>query len=453
MVGGARLGRYQVRGLLARGGMAEILLAERAHAPSGSPQFAIKRILPRLADDAEMRQLFMDEAKLALVLEHSNIVRAFEIDESEHEPFLVMEFLHGVTLGRLIREAVKRERSMPISHAVSIVRAIASGLHHAHELHSASGEPLQLVHRDVSPNNVIVTFDGGVKLIDFGIAKSKQRVLATRTGGLRGTVPYMSPEQCRSEPLDRRSDVFSASIILWEFTVGQPLYPRGSELETLTSISKDDAPKPSSRVADFPPALEAIVQKGLARDREARFQTAGELVSAIDEFMSDSSATQLTTLGGYARDLFAEEAARPSLLAWARLKSQAPSEGEGTESLLSLPARSKRRRNFILGAAALLAALAAIALIRPWSHAPRSGTDVPHVPPPVIAAERSTVEPADTTPALASPTPAPAPAPAPAAARASIEKSAHKTPRKTRATAKSGTTKRKFNFDGPGLPE
>jgi hypothetical protein len=272
-------------------------------------------VLPALASDREFVEMFLAEARIAATLDHPNVVQVHDLGRDADGPYFAMELLHGADAGDLLRttqdtpggtvglpEDGASDRpspgslyggrrfappGIPLGISLEIVRGAAAGLHYAHERTSG------LVHRDVSPQNIFVTLDGAVKLLDWGIAKAVERISNhyTRSGTLRGKIPYMSPEQCRGETLDRRSDVFSLAVVLWEMTVGERLFGAGaqSDFDVLKQIIETDAPRPSQRRADYPPALERIVMKGLARDVRARHQTADELLVELETFMRGSS--------------------------------------------------------------------------------------------------------------------------------------------------------------------
>jgi hypothetical protein len=194
-----------------------------------------------------------------------------------------MEHLHGHDLSRTLRRMRHQRMPLLFQQAITIVRDVAAGLHYAHECIGDDGANLNIIHRDVSPHNVVLTFKGEVKVVDFGVAKATSQIARTRTGVLKGKTAYMSPEQAMGEPLDRRTDVFSIGIMLWELTTGRWLYRRKTELETLKAVVELDAPRPSSVRDDYPQDLEKIVMKSLARDPADRWSTAGELRSALDE--------------------------------------------------------------------------------------------------------------------------------------------------------------------------
>ncbi|MDB4968758.1 MAG: Protein kinase [Myxococcales bacterium] len=307
-----RLGRYEILRPLARGGMAELFLARATGIQGFEKLVVVKRILPALSRDAEYVEMFLDEARLAAGLHHSNIVQVYDIGEADGTPFFAMEYLHGEDVRAILQAALVARQRPPLEHALSVAIGVAAGLHYAHELRDGEGKPLGIVHRDVSPHNVAVTFDGGVKLLDFGVAKTRRRQSATRHGTLKGKLGYMSPEQCRGDELDRRSDVFAVAILLWELVTGRRLFGGRSDFGVMKSIVEIDAPRPSVLWRDCPPALEALVMRGLRREREGRFSTAEELQLALEAFArAERLAVSGVGLGHWVKELFGERAVRP----------------------------------------------------------------------------------------------------------------------------------------------
>ncbi len=260
--------------------MAEIFLARTRES---NRLVVLKKLHPRLSIENEYVQMFRDEAVIASKLQHPNLVEVYELGLAGEEHYIAMEHLHGHDLSRTLRRMRHQRVPLMFQQAISIVRDVAAGLHYAHERVDDEGNLLNIIHRDVSPHNVFLTYAGEVKVVDFGIAKASSQVGRTRTGVLKGKAAYMSPEQAMGDPLDRRTDVFSMGILLWELTTGRWLYRRKSELETLKAVVEFDAPLPSSVRADYPKDLEKIVMKTLARDRDKRWATAGELRAALDE--------------------------------------------------------------------------------------------------------------------------------------------------------------------------
>jgi serine/threonine protein kinase len=260
--------------------MAEIHLARAA---DSDRLVVLKKLHPRLQIEPEYIQMFHDEAVIASMLHHPNLVEVYELGLDGEQHYIAMEYLHGHDLSRTLRRMRSQRLPLMFQQAITIVREVAAGLHYAHERVGDDGNLLNIIHRDVSPHNVFLTYSGEVKVVDFGIAKANSQVARTRTGVLKGKVAYMSPEQAMGEPVDRRTDVFSIGIVLWELTTGRWLYRRKSELETLKAVVESDAPKPSSVRPDYPKDLEKIVMKALARSATKRWSTAGELRSALDE--------------------------------------------------------------------------------------------------------------------------------------------------------------------------
>jgi serine/threonine-protein kinase len=299
----ASLGSYRVVRKLGQGGMADVFQVRR-QVPGAAPwaqdqEVALKRIRAELATNPEYTEMLLEEARLGAALHHPNLVEAYDVGYHEGQLFFTMELVRGPELRSIVREAAKLEGRLQASHALGIVVGVAAGLHHAHELRTMSGMPLRIVHLDVCPSNVLVNDEGYVKLIDFGIAKTDRsaflRLLADGSwvGPIpqevddklrRGTLSYMSPEQCRGAPLDRRSDIFSLGVLLWELTTWSRLYRGASQAEVLDRIVNQDAPSPRSIEPQYPPALEAIVMRALHRDPAARFQTALELQEALESF-------------------------------------------------------------------------------------------------------------------------------------------------------------------------
>jgi len=294
------LKKYRLVGQLAKGGMAELFLARAAGIGGFERLLVIKRILPELSRDPEVVRMLLDEARTAATLQHANIVQVFDVDMVDGNVFFAMEYLQGQHVLALLERARAGGARIPLENAIAIAIAVAAGLHYAHERWGTDGKPLGIVHRDVAPNNVIVTYDGGVKLIDFGIAKSANNLSSTRFGLFKGKLPYASPEQCRCEPVDRRTDVFSLGVLLYELTTGFPLFVAESEFELLRLMTEAIVPRPRLRDKAFPRELEKIVLKALARDPADRYQTAQQLQLDLEVFAAkaghDVSAFSLSRL-------------------------------------------------------------------------------------------------------------------------------------------------------------
>jgi serine/threonine protein kinase len=279
-----QFGRYSLLGHLATGGMAEVWLARQLGVQGFEKIVVIKRARPELSD-AGTTQHFLDEARLVATLEHPNIAQVYENGLINGSYFFVMEYIDGPDLRRLIETALAKRLRIPLGDALYIIAHVCTALHYAHEKHDLEGRPLNLIHRDVSPSNVLLSHDGAVKVCDFGIAKAhNRRSEDTQSGVLKGKFSYMSPEQCQSKPVDRRSDVFSIGILLYELTTLTKLFRGGSDFARLQKIVEQPIEPPSTRIRNYPPELEAIVMKALAKSPSERYQTAQALQLDLEAF-------------------------------------------------------------------------------------------------------------------------------------------------------------------------
>jgi serine/threonine-protein kinase len=272
-----QLGRYQVLGHLATGGMAEILLA-RVVGPSGFERpVVLKRILPHLAREAGFVTMFLDEARIVAHIRHHNVIQVQELVHSGDQLFFVMEYLEGESVAGLMRRVGLRGSPLDPAIGAHVLAEACAGLHAAHELTDLDGTKQEVVHRDISPQNLFVSYQGQIKVLDFGIAKAQGRDTRTEAGQVKGKFAYMAPEQCKNEPLDRRCDVFALGIVLYELTTGRRLFKRASPVEVITAICSDPILPPSRLLPDYPPALEAICLRALAAKREDRYATAADM--------------------------------------------------------------------------------------------------------------------------------------------------------------------------------
>lgn len=262
-------GRYILTQKIAMGGMAEIFRAKSVGAEGFEKVVVIKRILPHFSEDEGFVTMFKDEAKMAGHLSHANVVQIFDFDEAEGLFYIAMEYIEGRDLKRVLDHGAKVSLPLSIAQAVHIIQEASLGLHYAHT-RVVDGQPLHIVHRDVSPHNVMVSFNGEVKIMDFGIAKAASRSTNTRVGTVKGKCAYMSPEQARGKPLDARSDLFALGVCLWEMLTGKRLFVGESDFETLNNVLKAEVPAPSELNPEVPKELDAIVLKALARDRDER---------------------------------------------------------------------------------------------------------------------------------------------------------------------------------------
>ena len=276
-------GKYTLIARLATGGMGEIFLARLDGVAGFEKIVVIKRVLPHLAGEDRFIAMLLDEARIAARLSHPNICQVQELGEVEGEYYIAMEYLEGVTMADLLRRMSRQGHVIDPRLAVAMVMQACEGLHAAHELLDRNGQPTNLVHRDVSPSNVFITTAGMVKILDFGIAKTPDRLSRTRTGAVKGKWAYMSPEQILRQPMDRRSDIFSLGIVLFESLTGWRLYHNPSEYQICRAITETDAPSIRNFQPALPEALAQVVSRALARDPAQRFATARDLSKALLE--------------------------------------------------------------------------------------------------------------------------------------------------------------------------
>jgi serine/threonine-protein kinase len=262
--------------------MAEIFLA-RARGIAGMERYVVlKRILRDHAADPRWVEMFLDEARLAARLHHPNIAQVFDLGQIGDTYFFTMEYVHGHDLRAISQLAGERGEALPLGFTLGMIGGATAGLAYAHELCDSHGAPLGIVHRDVSPSNIMVSYDGGVKLMDFGVAKANMRESKTASGAVKGKISYFSPEQCQNRALDARTDVFSLGILLWELCTGTRLYKRESDFAEMNAIINEPAPPPSSINAALPAELDQLVLTALAKDPADRFASARAMQDAID---------------------------------------------------------------------------------------------------------------------------------------------------------------------------
>jgi serine/threonine protein kinase len=334
--------RYTVLRHLATGGMAEVYLARQAGMRGFEKLVVIKRMRPELVCEEGAVESFLDEARLLAMLEHPAIVAVHEVGCVAGSYFFVMEHVDGVDLRQLLAACAARNEVLSIEDALHIAIDACAALHYAHDKHGPDGEPLGIVHRDLSPSNVLISHDGAVKVCDFGIAKVAGRGQETERGMVKGKFSYMSPEQCTSGPLDRRSDVFALGILLYEMTTGIHLFQGASAYEVMCSIVDEPVLPPSAYVRDYPIELERIVMRALDRNRAARYPSARALQTALEDFARDQklalSSTRLASLVGR---LFSQRRDTARILA----------EGSGRRPAARRPAESAASAGLGLGSA------------------------------------------------------------------------------------------------------
>ncbi|SEU33691.1 serine/threonine protein kinase [Stigmatella erecta] len=299
---GAQIGKYIVRRKLAEGGMAEIYLCTAQGAEGFEKEVVIKQVRAFLASDPGFVEMFIAEARLASRLNHANVVQIFDFEKHEDTYYLAMEYVRGCTLWDLRKKCKEQREPMPPVLVAHIGVEVARGLHYAHRLR-VNGEPLFLVHRDVTPHNVLLSFDGAVKLTDFGIAKAGNKL--TSPGMLKGKFAYMSPEQSRGEHVDARTDVFALGIVLWEMLTGGRLFEGDSELAVLRAVQESAIAPPSRLNPEVPQELGDVVMKALRRDVSERYQTAAEFERALAQcVLNHAQSVDDTDVGAFLRRLF-----------------------------------------------------------------------------------------------------------------------------------------------------
>ncbi len=285
-----KFGKYHLLGRLAYGGMAEIFLAREVQMDAGQERLGrfcvVKRVLPHVATDRQFVTMFMDEARLVVQLSHPNICHVYAYGEEEGASYIAMEWINGMPLSKTLRRS--RDRGgLALPLTLKITAMVAEALDHAHRaVDQSSGEPLGIVHRDVSPQNVMVAFDGVVKLLDFGIAKAASHSTRTEAGVVKGKFAYMSPQQCLGEPIDARSDVFALGVVLYEMIEGTNPFKRATEFDTMRALVYDDPPSLAERHPHVPEDVDAIVTRALAKKPEARFQTASEMQLELERALA-----------------------------------------------------------------------------------------------------------------------------------------------------------------------
>ncbi|MFO0562704.1 MAG: serine/threonine-protein kinase [Polyangiales bacterium] len=280
----AELGGWRLVELLGRGGMGEVWRAEREGPGGIRRRAALKRILTRLRNDGELLQRFIAEARISSRLEHPNIVSVIDFGDKP-EPYLVFEYVEGISAADLLQEASRSRVKIPAVVAAFVCAEVASGLDYAHRKRDENGRPLEIVHRDVSPHNVLLSVEGAVKVGDFGVARAVDNTLRTRAGIQVGKLVYMAPEQAAGSPIDGRADVFSLGVVLWELLTLQPLFPRDDAATTLKRLQSGDIPAPSTIEPRIPATLDQIVLTALATDRERRFASAAAFAQALRGFV------------------------------------------------------------------------------------------------------------------------------------------------------------------------
>ncbi|MBL8946529.1 MAG: protein kinase [Myxococcales bacterium] len=459
------LGKFTIVEQIGEGGMARIFLARSRGIGGFEKLVVLKQVLPRLAGDAEFVERFLQEARLSASLDHPNIAAVHEVGDDPAGTYFAMEYVRGRDLYKILRRAKAAGRVLGFDEIIAIVTALCAGLHHAHMHVGADGRPLGIVHRDVSPSNVLVSFEGAVKLADFGVAKVRSANVETEAGTLRGKIAYMSPEQCRGEALDRRSDVFAVGVLLWEMLTGARMRTGDSEIALMRQIADGDAPSPKALRPDLHGELEAIVMQALARDPARRWPSAEALQRALEDFAHDARLVVAPrTIAAMMQALFAEEIERESsegeLARTVALRREGDAEATPATATIppvavGTPEPPPRRRTWAPIVAAVIGgvALGGVAL---YLLAPReSATPVPPDPQPsVLAAPEPSpprVEPAiAVVPIPIATTPEPPRAAAPSPRKAEVRRAPKR--KRTPTPAPAPAPARPLDLDAPLPP-
>ena len=371
-----RFGKYLILGRIAVGGMAELYQAKITSVEGFEKLVAIKKILPHLTQEKNLVDMFIDEAKLAAMLTHQNVVQIYDLGSLEGAYYIAMEYIRGKDLRTILNKSDEKEQPLPPEYAIHITCRICAGLDYSHNLKDFQGNPLKLIHRDISPQNILVTYEGGVKIVDFGIVKAARRSSDTKVGLIKGKVPYMSPEQAAAKKIDHRSDIFSTGILLYEMVTGKRMF-EGSELEVLDLVRNAEFQPPESLVPDLPPMLYDVLHRSLSKDPDQRYQTCADMLVEMEECLSTFVARpSAEALSHYMKSLFEKEiAAEASALQEAdtqvpsiqkepdseeRTKTQEVQE-ETRATLAERAASGRRKQRIWLGAWAV--AMAVIAMV------------------------------------------------------------------------------------------
>jgi serine/threonine protein kinase/Flp pilus assembly protein TadD len=323
-----QFGKYQLLEKIAEGGMAELFRAKLTGAQGFEKLIAIKRILPNLSGEENLLAAFIDEAKLAALLHHENIVQIYDFGSMDDQYFIAMEYLFGKDLRTISRMVRKKDQELGLENILYIICRICAGLDYSHNLKDLHGKALSIIHRDINPQNILITYEGQVKIIDFGIAKAASHNTKTRENLIKGKLAYMSPEQANGQAIDHRSDIFSTGIILYELLADRRMF-QGETMHVLSLVREAQYDPPEEVIPNLPPKLNAILHRALAKDPDERFRYAGEMQADIEEFMFELSLRpNARSFAGYMKELFEEEHAQEELALWAKTQIYEAGEQE-----------------------------------------------------------------------------------------------------------------------------
>ncbi len=405
-----RVGRYVVHEAFASGGMATLHFGRMTGDRAFARTVAIKRLREELAADPAFVAMLLDEAHLVSRIRHPNVAPVLDLVSTDGEVFLVLEYVHGVSLATLLHQTLQQGRKVEPRIVAAVVGGILHGLHAAHEATDERGHPLGIVHRDVSPQNILVGVDGIARLVDFGIAKAAQRLQATQAGRLKGKLPYMSPEQLSDRPVSRTTDVYAAAVCSWEALTGEPLFHHDSEGAVVAAVLRPNVPPPSTRALQVPAALDAVVMRALDVDSARRYSTAREMALHLEACVP--AATQ-AEIGAWVEHCAHEAlAARAACIAEIERREPSPAASRqrqrpATRGGTPVPPQGSRWRT-IAGVGAASATLVAAALF--GVHAVRVPASTAVAAAPTAAMVQSaavpTTAPPVTQPALVTQEPA-----------------------------------------------
>ena len=371
-------GKYLLLERISVGGMAEVFKAKTFGVEGFEKIIAIKKILPAMAEDADFIQMFIDEAKIAGQLNHANICQIFELGKIDDSHFIAMEYIWGKDLLQIQNRFRRLKKHMPVQMAAFVMGKVCEGLDYAHRKKDATGKPLNIIHRDVSPQNVILSYDGEVKVIDFGIAKAASRSSKTQAGVLKGKFGYMSPEQVAGKPMDQRTDLFAVGTILYEMLTSDRLFVGESDFATLDKIRNAVVPPPSTINRDIPPELDRIILKALARETSERYQWGSEMHDDLADFAAQTEPVyNAKSLAMWMRDAFSAEMRKESAVLEQQRKIGKEAMSQSGPQKAGAPPSSRLRSP----------------TLAPMSSAPRGMPSEP--PDPTSALNDSEIEPVD----------------------------------------------------------
>ena len=324
-----QFGRFQLLKKIATGGMAEIHIVKQRGMGGFEKLVVIKKLLEKLTANRQFVQMFLNEAKIAARLSHPNVVQIYDLGFADGNFFIAMEYIQGENLRAMFKVCRREKTAVPLEHILKIASQICEGLHHAHTKTDVFGNPLNIVHCDVSPQNIIVSYEGVVKIVDFGIAKAATLYEDTMPGHVKGKLAYMSPEQCKGEPVDARSDIFSLGIVLWELVTGRRLYSLATPAEIVGAITTRASPPPRQLNPGLPGDIDAIINRCLQKNPEDRFSSALEINRRLEDFIQSQGITSSAfDIGSFMQQLFQDK------LGVLRRIEEAQVLGESMESIL-----------------------------------------------------------------------------------------------------------------------